>query len=244
MLVTRVPALSILLVALSWSSVASAVPIVVKNIATGIDDVTGQKLAYLTPDNDYVIGAGSPEGVGFVPHAFQLGHDWFGDGASSSSRWIAIDISHPESAHPQNGAMALPGIYSFITTVDLTGFYAASAQIEDIRYAADNALVELIVNGTSVFSDYHDPCIPFCGGGFLGFQSLGTRGAGLMQSGLNEIEFRVSNYYHETGDANPMGFRVEGLVTAEVVPEPNTALLLGLGLVALSATQRGQRCVR
>jgi hypothetical protein len=181
-----------------------------------------------------VIGAGSTEGVGLVPHAFQLGHDWFGDGASSSSRFIAIDISHPESAHPQNGAMALPGIYSFITTVDLTGFYAASAQIEDIRYAADNTLVELIINGTSVFSE--PPADP--GADFHQFHTLGSVGAGLMQSGLNEIEFRINNGTLLGNNANPMGFRVEGLVTAEVIPEPNTALLLGVGLLGLGIKRR------
>jgi hypothetical protein len=216
-----------------WSSGAGAVPIVVKNIATGIDDSTGLKLSYLSPDTDYVIGAGSTEGVGLVPHAVQ---ELFllADSASSDSRWIVVDVPHPESPLSGAGNLVLPGTYSFLTSVDLTGFLPASSQIENIRFAADNQLIGVLINGTSVFSE--PPADPR--EDFHQFHTLGSVGAGLMQSGLNEIEFRIYNGTFGGNNANPMAFRVEGLVTAEVIPEPNTALLLGVGLLGLGIKRR------
>ena len=142
----------LVLVALLWSSGVSALPVVVKNIATGIDDSTGEKIAYLSADTDYLIGAGSTEGVGLIPHSFQNG-GWLADGASSGSRFIAIDVPHPESPYNGEGDLVLPGIYFYETTVNLTGYDASSAQISGFRFAGDNELSSITINGTSVFSD-------------------------------------------------------------------------------------------
>ena len=58
-----------------------------------------------------------------------------------------------------------------------------------------------------------------------------------MQPGLNVLEFRIYNAMFDLQvQPNGMGFRVEGLVTAEPIPEPSTAL--GLGLAGLAARRR------
>ena len=138
MMMMRKLGLLVTLIVLGWSSGAGATALVVKNIATGYDDASGQKLAYGTPDSDYVIGASSPEGVGLTPHSSAF-YD-FKDHVSSNSRFIAIDIDHPESAHTNGGAMAAVGTYSFTIEFDLTGFTASSAQVENVMYQADNLL--------------------------------------------------------------------------------------------------------
>ena len=228
----------VVLLVLGWSSGAGAVLIVVKNIATGIDDGTGQKIDDGNLDSDYVIGTGSQEGVGITPHAtlFYVNANTYE--GSAGSRFIAIDIDHPESLHPNTDNIAAVGTYSFITTVDLTGFVASSAQVEDVRLTGDGLVVEMVINGASVYSQsFTDPPCAECNAG-IAFRYLGNLGAGLMQAGLNEIEFKLYNSLWNGNNANPMGLRVEGLVTAELVPEPSTALLLGIGLVGLSASSR------
>ena len=224
------------LLVLFCSTGTMAASVIVKSIATGIDDTTGQKIEFLSLDTDYSIGVGSTEGVGLVPHTVSSAH-LFADSDSSDSRWIAIDISHPESPFDANDDIALTGTYSFITSVDLTGYDATSSQIEGVRFGADNQLIGVLINGISVFSE--SPTEPRAED-FKEFHSLGTVGAGLMLPGLNEIEFKVYNAkFNQEIAANSMGFRAEGLVTANPIPEPSTALLLALGLIGFAA--RGRR---
>ena len=228
------------LIGMIVTSSASALPVVVQSIASGIDDSTGEKIPYSNSDDSYVIGPGSTEGVGLVPYTVNTdlvySDHFFPDSESAESRWIAIDISHPESPYDAQPHIVQTGTYSFLTSVNLSGFDPGSAQIENVRFGADNQLIGVLVNGSSVFSESaSEPRAE----DFKTFHTLGTLGAGLMQAGLNEIEFKVYNARVNSQIlANSMGFRVEGLLTANPIPEPTTALLLCIGLIGLGLNRR------
>ncbi len=220
--------LAVVAMVFGWSSGASALPIVIKNIATGIDDLTGNKIDYASPDADYQIYEGIVQGSGSTPVTYAAPSEsggWIEDGASAESRWVSTAGS--------NNATPLTTFF-FQTTFDVSEADWNSARIEDFRFAADNQLIGLSINGTSVFSASPVPTGDF---DYENFQSLGTIGSGLFQEGSNTILFAVYNGQHEPG-TNPMGFRAEGVVTAGIIPEPSTALLLSIGLVGMASRRR------
>ena len=106
----------------------------VKNISTGYNEDTSAKLAHLAPDADYTIGTGSAEGVDLTPFAITSGsvYSWFRDSVSTASTWIAIDIEHPSAVYGDSEALTDPGVYYFEVSVDLSGFFPASAQIVNL----------------------------------------------------------------------------------------------------------------
>jgi hypothetical protein len=214
--------LSLLLVGFFGVSAARAT--VVKNISTGIDDSTGLQLVNNAPDTDYTIATGSSSNVGATPIARStpLPAPYLTDASSTASRWIAIN-----SGSGLEGISVAAGDYFFQTTVNLTGFLASTAIIPSLRYASDDELVSLAINGTPVFSQ------PQRGtdGEFFGFNQLSANlGAGLFQDGSNTISFEVYNVVGDTA------LRVEGSVTASV-PEP-ASLLMALPLSFLLAMRR------
>ena len=202
--------------------------VTVKNISSGFDDLAGTKLPSHTPDTDYIIGPGGTGGyIGEVPRAREsLYGTYVPDSASPDSRFLFIYVnSDPESL------WVPPGTYFFDTEVDLTNFRHVTAEITGLRYAADNKLIGVHINGTTVFSQ---------GTGFAeefrDFRVLGDLGLGEFQEGLNTIRFEVFNY--GSGSSNPMSFRVEGVVQAEFIPEPSSLVLLLIGAVVLFAWYR------
>ncbi|MGE0536589.1 MAG: PEP-CTERM sorting domain-containing protein [Pirellulales bacterium] len=200
----------------------------VKNISTGIVDGTGLKIDNNDTDTDFVIGAGGTGGlVGSTPIARStpLPNPYVQDGASPNSRWIAI-----YTGSEGEGLNAPFGTYFFDTTVNLTGFRAATAQIPSLRYATDDRLVGIYVNDDLVYSKSLDGL-----GEFDGFRDLGALGLGNFEPGVNKLRFEVINSLNGT----PLAFRLEGSVVASV-PEPSGILLglLGAATVGLVGIRR------
>jgi hypothetical protein len=212
---------------------APASAAVVKILNTGVDDATSLRLNNNQSDLDFVIAPGSSGGhVGEIPvaRATPLPNGWLADSASTSSRWIVLN-----TGVGQEGVSVGPGNYIFQTTFNFAGFDPTTASIPSLRYAADNKLVTLRVNGTIVFSQDSTFAEEFRS--FI--QLAPNLGSGLFQPGLNTVSFEVMN---QAGLVSPMGLRVEALVTAQV-PEPFLAgapLGVMVGLVVAARRTRSR----
>lgn len=210
----------VLLVLLTSACVAD----VVKNLSTGIDDATSAQLTNNQADADYSIvagGTGGHVGETLVARSTPIANGWLTDAASSASRWIVLN-----TGVGQEGINVGPGTYLFRTTVDLAGFDPQSAVIPSLRYAADNKLVSLRVNGTAVFAQDLTFAEEF--GSFR--QLPANLGLGLFQAGANTVSFELLN---QEGANTPLGLRVEGSVTAQV-PEPAAAAVAAVLMAAPS----------
>ena len=137
---------------------------------------------------------------------------WLGD--DSLSAWIG-----PKTDSALDGAV---GQYDYRTTFDLTGFNANAAALTG-QWAADNAGVDILINGVSAGQTVN---------GFSAFSSFAVT-SGFI-SGLNTIDFLVRN------DGGPTGLRVEGALTA-AVPEPMSLAILGVGLAGVGLFRRLNR---
>jgi hypothetical protein len=108
----------------------------------------------------------------------------------------------------------------FDVCVDLTGFDASTALITGLRYAADNKLVSVEINGIPVFTQDESFAEEFGS-----FQTIGDVGVLLFEDALNLIRFVVWN---QEGVVSPMGLRVEGLIEAERETREKPVLLKGI----------------
>jgi hypothetical protein len=217
--------------AIVFALAAPAFAATVKPLNTGIDDATSLRLNNNQSDTDYVIAPGSTGGhVGEVPIARStpLPNGWLADAASTSSRWIVLN-----TGVGQEGINAGPGNYIFQTTFSFAGFDPTTASIPSLRYAADNKLVSLSINGTPVFSQDSTFAEEF--GSFR--QLPANLGTGLFHDGINTVTFEVMN---QAGLNSPMGLRVEGVVSAPV-PEPTSAAMaLWAVATAVALPRRGR----
>jgi hypothetical protein len=199
---------------------------VVTNLSTGFDNPTGTLLPNGSTDARYVIGPGGTGGfIGVIPEVRTqpIPGTWLPDAASSGSRWLVLN-----SGIGLEGITVPPGTYFFDTAVTLAGFDAVTAHLTGLRYAADNELIAVIINGSTVFSQP----IMFAEE-FTSFHDIGDVGLGLFHDGLNTLRFEV---YNLEGGLSPMGLRMEGRVEASssAVPEPSALALIALGALGLA----------
>jgi hypothetical protein len=157
--------------------VSNAWGVVVKNISTGIDDVSMAKIANNLPDTDFTIIPGSNSHVDEHPIARSapLPPPYFADASSAASRWLAFDTGDGEE-----GLNVIQGTYYFETFVDLTGFQASTAQITGLRYGADDQLHYVYINGIIEWVR------PDTGGGdFFDWHTIGS--LGLVHCHIQEL---------------------------------------------------------
>ena len=202
----------------SFSITAMAAPIT-DLYNTGADSVAGgidsnYALSYSGGDAT-VFGANGYEGTGWPTNGTWIAND-------STSQWITPGTSASTSYDASSN-----GTYTWTLEFDLTGYDAANASFDGL-WATDNGGTlslngDALSNASTSFTQWST------------FSNLG----GTFNSGLNTLEFTVTNIVQATG--NPTGLRVEFLnsnADLTSVPEPTALSLLGLGLIALGFSRK------
>lgn len=166
-------------------------------------------------DPHYVTISPSVDGVGSTQaRTSAMGFPippWIGD--STTSTWIM-----PSSVYPSGGAF---GINTYRTTFDLTGFSPSTANILG-RYSTDNELYDVLLNGVALGINNGPTDVGQWG---IWYALNITSG---FQAGINTLDFVVNN------DGGPTGFRAELTGTADVVPEPSSLVLFGIGSIGMA----------
>lgn len=122
----------------------------------------------------------------------------------ADSRWIAPNWANADGS-------AAPGVYTFTTTFDLTGYDPTTAVLKG-KWAADNQGLNILINGVPLGLTHGGPNP---GNGVRGFGSYSefTIASGFV-SGVNKLEFVIQNdrYSATNGASNPTGLRVDDMV--------------------------------
>jgi hypothetical protein len=149
---------------------------------------------------------------------------WIGN--NSKSAWIG-----PNNDTSVDGP---PGHYDYRTTFTLPANANVKTASLTGQWAADNDLVDILLNGVST----KQANLPFtdAGGGTRPLNTFTpfSINSGFV-SGLNTLDFIVNN---QGGGSNPTGVRVEVSGSVLPVPEPSTSALMALAGAALVGWRR------
>lgn len=205
-------------------------------ISTGYKESKNKKIPNFQNDPQWVFGAGSvPAYVGLHPKSTDdsfVPPAWLDDNASADSRWLSV-FDEP------NYTFIVPsGTYFFETSFDLTGYIPSSVRLHEARYAADNRLARIFINGIEVWTNPSSAEEEFAS--FIDLPD--DLGAGAFTTGINTLRFEVQNL----GGPNcptPAGLRFEGCFTGEceIVPEPSTGFMALAGVAMIGAARLRRR---
>lgn len=201
---------------------------------TGVDD-TGTVLADGVNDTHYQL-LNNPAGSNNIPAIVEnstvwpiVAGPWLAE--STTSKWIGPqpDSNAPPAAGTKVDAGAGPGIYTYRTTIDLTGYAPASAIVSG-RWTSDNNGVAILVNGkaTGIVG----------AGNFVAYESFTFDDVKAdFVNGVNTIDFQVLN----AGDTpGPTGLRVDGLTVyaamGPVLNLPPVTITISAGKPVISFT--------
>ena len=187
---------------------------------TGVD-ATGAATIGNGADLHWMLADG-PAYNGATNGTFPIG-PWISEDATS--RWI--------TPTPDAGTLtdAVDNTYSFTETFSLTGYSAATASFTG-RYAGDNAIDSITLNGVALVSSP---------GGYSSWTSFDSTG-GNFNAGDNTLTFVVRNFGNG-GGVNPAGLLVQVVGTADLtsaVPEASvwSLMIAGFGMVGLGMRRR------
>lgn len=147
---------------------------------------------------------------------------WLAENTDDPSAWIS-----PSPNYIGLGSDAENTTFDFETKFDLTGYYLDGTSLL-FRYAVDNHLTDVQINGHSVsFAS---------GAGMTAWSDYSTiSGTGLFINGENTIDFFVRNDGGTVG--NPAGLRVE-MSGTNSTPEPGSCALIGSGILLFGGLLR------
>ncbi|ASF46107.1 hypothetical protein [Methylovulum psychrotolerans] len=152
--------------------------------------------------------------------------------SGQTSSWISSAADHMGVAVAN---------YTYRVTFDLSGYHANSASITGM-WASDNQLQSISLNGHTIAGDALTATYATAATqrSVLHAFTLASLSA-YFTSGSNYIDFVVNNALlagQTDPSSNPTGLRVEFTSDASPIDAPETIALLGLGMLALTATRR------
>lgn len=178
----------------------------------------GTLLAGGSVDPHYTLTASADDGFPgpdamVLNDAWPVGPAWLAHGPKS--KWISVQADQSVGNAEGN--------YTYRTTVDLTGLDPAAIHLEG-AWAADNAGVDILLNGTS---------LGLTSPGFSSLVPFAITG-GLI-AGVNNIDFIINN---GTPTPNPVGLRVDlrALVSVVAPAHPKLSVRVSGGNVSVSWT--------